>query len=232
MLTGIKVKYLSLPQTHKRIHQVIAEDAYDVIQDAIDALEDLSEADGEYEEPDDDDDDNDDDDDDDDNNNNDNDYSNDKEDNQNANGDVKRKQDVERTNKSVQEGQTSAAGGSETPVKVENPTTTPKLQQFPESEPLQEQSAGITEFQSHPNQQLTQPEPIVYAAISASSIVKVSESKLPAAGPPECCFFGLLKEPEWGLLWMMGLLCSVSLGVMTAMAFSEECGCGSMTCTE
>ena len=123
-------------------HQVLAEDAYEVIQDAIDALEELSDADGEDEEESDDDDDN------------------------NSEAEA----EGERINKNSENG-------------------------------------------------------------AAESEVSQSVSKPPVTVPFGGSCFGLLNEPEWGVLWVMGLLACVSLGLMTAMAQVEGCGCGIMACT-
>jgi hypothetical protein len=104
--------------------------------------------------------------------------------------------------------------------------TGPNWQPSPESD-MQEQSYCFKNGQ--PSEVLVHSRQTMFcpADVSDSLIPQASqsESKPPVTGPSGGTCFGLLKEPEWGLLWVMGLLACVSLGLMTAMAQSEDCGC-------
>ncbi len=183
--------------------QVLAENAYEVIQDAIEALEELSDADGEDEGESDDDDDDDD-----------------------NNSDA----EAESINGTAEKAEAAAAAAASSSVPIT--AAAPNLQPSPESD-MQEQSYGFKngqpfELPGHSRQAIFCP-----ADVSDSVIPLASESvrKPTVTGLSGCTCFGLLNEPEWGLLWVMGMLACVSLGLMTAMAQSEDCGCGIMTCT-
>jgi hypothetical protein len=183
-------------------HQVLAEDAYDVIQDAIDVLEELSDAAGEEEE---------------------------EEEEEEGNDDDQDKTETVVKNTSC-EGQANTAADAAAAAAAENPTTSSQCDwnPSPESELQEQQSSGINSCQPD---QIQPKQPILRSADECASIVQVSGSVSSAPEPPEAGFFGLLNEPEWGLLWIMGLLSTAPLGLMTAMALSEDCGCGIMACS-
>ncbi len=192
--------------------QVLAEDAYNVLQDAIDELEELKDAAGDDEESDEDDD--------------------EEEEEEEEEEDKDEAEDAKGIIIGGQENGADNRAAAEA-AEFEKRSAVSQVQPSCEADLLQtqKQSCGFNNHDSQPDQiQCTQP---IYSEDSpASAITQATGSKLPADEPPGRCYFGLLKEPEWGLMWVMGMLGAVSLGLMTAMAQSEDCGCGNMTFAE